>query len=156
MTNRVVLADRISVLADEQAVFVLRAVLERQGMTVSPFNRAEEEAHLREALAQPEVVDAVSPQADATSGDLARTALAHLAEDGTTADLIEHAMTLRPTGERDLGLLLVGSLVLFAFRADIKLKRDPDKGWSFEFRTKPLSDSTVAKMLGQLLGMFTK
>ena len=33
---------------------------------------------------------------------------------------------------------------------------DPKKGWSFEFRVKPLSDSAIAKALGQLLGIFTK
>ncbi len=156
MTTPVILADRIAALPDEQAVFVLQVVLERKGMSVNPFNHAEEEARLREALAQPEIVDTVAPQLDTTPGDLARTALAHLAEDNAMADLIRHAMTLRLTGERDFGVLLVGSLVLFAFHSDIKLKRDPEKGWSFEFKTKPLSDTAIAKALGQLLGMFTK
>lgn len=156
MTNSVILAGRIAVLSDEQAVFVLQVVLERQGMVVNPLNHAEDDARLRAALAQPEIVDTLIPQPDATPGDLARTALTHLAEDAAMADLIGHAMTLRPSGERDLGLLLVGSLVLFAFHSDIKLKRDPEKGWSFEFRTKPLSDSAVAKALSQLLGIFIK
>jgi hypothetical protein len=90
-------------------------------------------------------------------GDLARTALTHLADDGTTADLIQHAIMPRRTEERDLdGLLLVGSLVLFAFHSDITLKRDPEKGWTFEFKVKPLSDTAIAKALGQLLGVFTK
>ncbi len=41
-----------------------------------------------------------------------------------------------------------------AFHADINLERDPEKGWSFHFKTKPLKDSTVGKLLGQLLGNF--
>jgi hypothetical protein len=156
VTEPVDLADRIAALSDEHAVFVLRAVLDRQGMAVDPFEHTEDEARLREALSQPEIVDTVVPQPDATPGDLARTALTHLAEDDATADLVGHAMTLPPTGERDLGLFVVGSLVLFAFHSDIKLRRDPDKGWSFEFKTKPLSDTAIAKALGQLLGIFTK
>jgi hypothetical protein len=53
-------------------------------------------------------------------------------------------------------LLLVGSLVLFAFHADIKLERDPDKGWSFHLKTKPLSGTAIAKALAQLLGVYTR
>lgn len=75
------LPDRIATLVDEHAVFVLRTVLQRQGMIVDPFLQDEDEAHLREALAQPEVVDQVTPQLGATHGDLARTTLTHLAED---------------------------------------------------------------------------
>ena len=156
MTSPAVLVDRIAALTDEQAVFVLQAVMERQGVSVDPFQLTEQQTHLQEALAQPEINNVVSPQIGATPGDLARTALTHLAEDDATAQLIERAMALRPTGERDLGLLLVGSLVLFAFRADITLARDPDKGWSFRFRTKPMSDSVIGKALSQLLGVYTK
>lgn len=151
-----VLVDRITALTDEHAVLVLQAVLERQGAVVEPFQHAEEQAHLAEALAQPEISGVMAPQIGATPGDLARTALIHLAEDDVTAQLIERAMALRPTGERDLGLLLVGSLVLFAFRADITLAHDPGKGWSFRFRTKPMSDSVIGKALSQLLGVYTK
>lgn len=155
MTSPATLADRIAGLPDEHAVFVLQAVLERQGMAVDPFSHGEDEAHLREALGQPEITGDVTPEPGATHGDLARTALAHLAQDGQTADLIGHAMTLRPTGERDLGLLLVGSLVLFAFHSDIRLERDPQKGWSFHFKTKPLAGTAIAKALGQLIGFYT-
>jgi hypothetical protein len=156
VTGPAALPERIATLADEHAVFVLRTVLERQGMVVDPFRHGEDEAHLREALAQPEIVDQVTPQLGATHGDLARTALTHLAEDDATAGLIEHAMTLHPTGEREFGLLLVGSLVLFAFHSDIKLERDPHKGWSFHFKTKPLSGTAIAKALAQLLNVYTR
>jgi len=156
VTRPSALTDQIAALPDEQAVFVLHTVLERQGMIVDPFSHDKDEAHLREALAQPEITDEVTPELGVTNGDLARTALAHLAEDGASAGLIERAITQRPTGERDFGLLLVGSLVLFAFHSDIKLERDPQKGWSFHFKTKPLSGTAIAKALGQLVGFYTR
>ena len=50
-------------------------VLQRQGLTVDPFTQAEQQAHLREALTQPEITDSIEPTPGATRGDLARTAL---------------------------------------------------------------------------------
>ena len=44
--------------------------------------------------------------------------------------------------------------MLLAFRADIDLHREPGKGWTFRFRTKPLTDATIGKLLSQLLGNF--
>ena len=41
-----------------------------------------------------------------------------------------------------------------AFHAEIKLERDPAKGWSFRFHTRPLKDSTIGKLLGQLMGIY--
>ena len=92
----------------------------------------------------------------ATRGDLARTALTYLAETGdATRGLIDHAMGIAPRADRDPTLLLAtGALVLLAFRADIDLAHEPGKGWKFRFRTKGLSDSTIGKLLGQLLGNF--
>jgi hypothetical protein len=46
----------------------------------------------------------------------------------------------------------VGGLVLMAFHADINLAHDPGKGWTFHFKTKPLPDTVIGKLLGQLLG----
>jgi hypothetical protein len=103
VTGPAALPDRIATLADEHAVFVLQTVLQRQGMYVDPFQQDEDEGHLREALAQPEIADQVTPQLGATHGDLARTALTHLAEDDATAGLIEHAMTLPPPASGSSG-----------------------------------------------------
>ena len=64
-------------------------------------------------------------------------------------------MQVAPRADRDPTLLLAtGALVLLAFRADIDLAHEPGKGWKFRFRTKGLSDSTIGKLLGQLLGNF--
>jgi hypothetical protein len=156
VTRPVPLSDRIDALPDEQAVTALAMVLQRQGVTVDPLTQQAEQAHLREALAQPEVTDQIQPAPGVTDGDLARTALIHLADSNeSTRELIEHAMTIAPRAERDPLLVFgVGALVLLAFRADIDLAHEPGKGWKFRFRTKGLNDSTIGKLLSQLLGNF--
>jgi hypothetical protein len=74
-----------------------------------------------------------------------------------TKDLIQHAITRTAApAQRDPVTLAVGALVLYAFRAEINLHRDPAKGWSFQLRTKPISDTTLGRLLSQLLGVFGK
>ena len=76
-------------------------------------------------------------------GDLARTALRFLAEsDEATAAPVGQAIEIEPAeGERVVGLLLVGALVLMAFHADIEVV-DSDQGgrsgwfWSTSTRTE--------------------
>jgi hypothetical protein len=161
MSTSIELTDRIAALPDKQAVGVLARVLERQGLDVNPVVRdkewAEQEAHLRQALTQPEVAALATPDLQATAGDLARIALLRIVEtDETAAGLMERALTMLPreTEKFDPTMLAVGALVLFVFRADITLAHDPDKGWTFKFRTKGLSESTIGKLLGQLMGTY--
>lgn len=146
--------DRIATLPNDQAVAVLQLVLERRGLAVDPFTADEQQAHLQEALAQPEITEQVTPTT-ASDGDLARTALAHLLDsDATAAADVERAIAVTadagPT--RDLVLVGVGALVLLAFRADLDIAYDAGKGWRFRFKTKGLSDTTIGKLLGDLLG----
>jgi hypothetical protein len=161
MTTSSELTDRIAALPDKQAVGVLARVLQRQGVEVNPVVQgqewAQQEAHLREALAQPEVIELATPAPQASEGDLARTALLHLvATDGAAAQLVERALALPPreTEKFDPTMLAIGALVLFVFRADINLSHDPSKGWTFKFRTKGLSESTLGKLLGQLMSTY--
>ena len=86
----------------------------------------------------------------------ARTTLTYLVHtDDTTHALIEHAVTIAPRPERfDPATLIIGALVLLAFHADINLAHDPDKGWSFHFRTKALPPDTIGTILGQLYGTY--
>ena len=150
------LIDRIGALPDEQAITTLALVLQRQGRTVDPFTWADTEAHLREALTQPDIRDVADPDLDATPGALARTTLTYLAHtDDTTHDLIEHAVTIAPRPERfDPATLIIGALVLLAFHADINLAHDPEKGWTFHFRTTALLPDTIGTILGQLYGTY--
>jgi hypothetical protein len=140
-------------LSDDRAISALALVLQRQGQPVDPFTAEDTEARLREALRQSDLGTEVSPDERATRGTLARTALLHLADQDEA--LVARAITITPDASRfDPVTLSVGALVLMAFRADINLARDPKKGWTFHFRTKPLSDSTIGKLLGQLFGVF--
>jgi hypothetical protein len=148
--------EQIAALSDEHAVATLAAVLDRQGLAVDPFTQDDQRAQVREALAQPEIREQVTPEQGATDGDLARTALTYLAAtDEPTRDLVERALRIPPRPEKDPFLVLgAGALVLLAFRADIDLAHEPGKGWKFRFRTKGLSDSTIGKLLAQLMGNF--
>jgi hypothetical protein len=149
------LTDQIATLSDEEAVAALALVLERQGQTVDPFAWQQDEPKLRQALTQPEVAEVATPEPQASEGEVARTALAYLAEQDDTRALVERAIAVRPRANRfDPATLAIGALVLMAFHAEIKLERDPAKGWSFRFHARPLKDSTIGKLLGQLMGVY--
>jgi hypothetical protein len=161
MTNPVDVSQRITALSDKDAVATLALVLRRQGAALDPFSQQEQQTRLREALGQPEITNGVQTAADATDGDLARTALTYLADsDDTTSELVNQAIGIAQRdsdSERDPVLLFgVGALALWVFRADIELSHETGKGWKFRFKTKGLSDSTIAKLLGQLLGAYLK
>ncbi|MCO5996345.1 hypothetical protein [Actinoallomurus rhizosphaericola] len=149
--------DRIAALADGEAVTVLRLVLERQGVPVDSASLRRTEQHLAEAVTGAEGL--AEPDPDATPGALARTALAHLAGgDEATRELVERAIAVQ-AGSRerfDPATLGVGALVLLAFRTDVRLERDPEKGWTFKLHTKRLGDSSVGKLLSQLFGVYLK
>jgi hypothetical protein len=148
------LEHHIADLPDDQAITALALALERHGQIIDPFDAEATETRMRQALLQPDVTATTEPDQNATRGALARTALQHLARDDEA--VVTHAITITPGNTRfDPGSLAIGALVLMAFRADINLERDPDKGWSFHFRTKPLNDSTIGKLLGQLLNVLT-
>jgi hypothetical protein len=146
------LLERIEGLDDRRAVAVLAAVLEHQGFQVESVATHETQAQVDEALHQPELADYATTSNTATAGDIARLTLAELARrDPNSAADITRAMALPAVGEKfDPLTLAIGALVLFAFHADIKLEKDPKKGWSFRFATKPLKDSTIGKILGGL------
>ena len=149
------LADQVAALSDEEAVAALALVLERQGQKVDPFAWQQDEPKLRQALTQPDLTQVATPEPAASQGEVARTALAYLAEQDDTRGLVERAIAVRPRADRfDPATLAVGALVLMAFHAEIKLERDPAKGWSFRFHTRPLKDSTIGKLLGQLMGVY--
>ena len=148
MTNPV-----IGGLDDERAVRVLGLVLERQGVLVDAVELRASQEHLDEAVADARERGLAEP-VPATDGDLARAALEHLAaqsQDGR--DLVARAAAISAgEGEREPVTLAVGALVLLAFRTELRLEHNPGQGWKFALRTRPLSDSAVARILGQLLG----
>jgi hypothetical protein len=153
------LARQIAVLDDAVAIAALRLVLERQGQPVDPIELRDTQNHLEQALDQPGIRQLADPDPAATPAALARTALYHLAaQDQASADLIRHAITRTalPAERFDPITLTVGALVLYAFRTDLTLRRDPGQGWTFKLHTKSVSDTTIGHLLGQLLGVYTK
>ncbi len=140
-------------LGDERAVQVLRLVLERQGVLPDAADLRASQEHLTEALADARDRGLADP-VRATDGDLARAALEHLAaQSQDNRDLVARAAALSAGEvEREPVTLAVGALVLLVFRTELRLEHNPGQGWKFQLRTRPLSDSAVARILGQLLG----
>ena len=157
-TSLAELTSQIAALDDAHAIAALRLVLERQGQPVDPIDLRDTQNHLEQALHQPGIRQLAEPDPAATPGALARTALTHLAGNGqATRNLIQHALTrAAPPEQRDPVTLAVGALVLYAFRAEITLHHDPAQGWNFTLHTKPISDTTLGRILSQLLGTFSK
>jgi hypothetical protein len=111
------LTGQIAALDDGRAITALRLVLERQGQPLDPIDLRDTQNHLEQALHQPQTRQLAQPDPAATPGDLARTALHHLAAGQAAQDLIQHAITrATPPAQRDPVTLAVGALVLYAFR----------------------------------------
>jgi hypothetical protein len=148
----------IAGLDDARAIAVLQLVLDRQGVLTDAADLRREQDHLAEALPGALSEGLAEPEPGATAGDLARTALAHLAATGQVSQgLIAQAAAIEPgPGERELVTFAVGALVLLAFRTELQLDHDPGQGWKIKVRTRPLSDSAVGKILGQLFGAYLK
>jgi ferric-dicitrate binding protein FerR (iron transport regulator) len=148
----------IAGLDDARAIQALALVLDRQGVLTDAADLRAEQQHLAEALPAAQAQGLAEPDPAATPGDLARTALAYLAATGQVSPgLIAQAAAIEPgPGERELVTLAVGALVLLAFRTELQLDHDPGHGWKIKVRTRPLSDSAVGKILGQLFGAYLK
>lgn len=58
-------------------------------------------------------------------------------------------------GARDPITLVIVGLVVLALRPKIDIQRDPQKGWKLGFKTEPLKDSAMAKVLGKLLSVIS-
>lgn len=148
----------IAALDDTRALETLRLVLDRLGILPAADLRATQD-HLQQALPRLSHTSAIPPDLAATPGDLARTCLSHIAATipGGT-DLITRAAAITtPPGQRaDPITLTVGALILLAVRTELHLQHKPGTGWTIDLRTKPLSDTTIGKILAQLIGTYLK
>jgi hypothetical protein len=162
------LVGRIERLADDDAIGALDLVLRHQSAGHDELAVRAEEAERRflQALAVPEARHEIEARAliqpaaasgnDLTrKGDLARAALVYLAEhDGVSREDVSHVLDRpSPAGQRDPFTLVIVGVVVLALRPKIDIERDPLRGWKFVFRTEPLKDSAMAKVLGQLLSV---
>lgn len=164
------LAERIEQLSDRNAVEVPRLVLEKQ----NPYSRdisvtaEEEERRFRLVLTDPEMHRELETRAliepgyaardsRTRAGDLARAALVYLIEQGRESyDDVAHALE-RPEsmGMRDPITLVIVGLVVLALRPKIAMERDPQKSWTLSFKTEPLKDSAMSRVLNKLLSIIS-
>jgi hypothetical protein len=144
---------RILGLSDGDAIAALAAVTERRGFASDASARTIDE-RLRQAFTQQELAELVPTPERCGQGEVARATMLELARrDQAWAADIARAMELPSARERfDPATLAVGALVLFAFHAEVELRKDPSKGWYFHFHTKPLRDSAVSSILAKLFG----
>lgn len=52
--------------------------------------------------------------------------------------------------------LALGGLVLLALQTEIKVERNTTGEWRFRLHKKAMRDSTLGRLLGQLLAFYTK
>jgi hypothetical protein len=164
------LIERIEQLSDRDAVGALKLVLEKlnpDSIAIS-VTAEEEERRFRLALAEPEARQQLEARAsippapaardDLTrSGDLARAALFYLADEGgESRDDVAHALDRpEPVGTRDPITLVIVGLVVLALRPKIDIQRDSQEGWKLSFKTEPLKDSAMSKVLSKLLSVIS-
>jgi hypothetical protein len=88
-------------------------------------------------------------------GDLARATLTHLsATRPELAPVIDRAVRLADDTTRfEPATLAVGGLVLLALQTEVKVERNTAGEWQFRLHKKALRDSTLGRLLGQLLAL---
>ena len=164
------LVERIEHLSDRDAVGAPKLVLEKQNPDSSAINIAAEEEERRFRLAFAElgarqeleartlVQSAPAAEDDLNrAGDLARAALVYLVDQGgESRGDGGHALDRPETvGARDPITLVIVGLVVLALRPKIDIQRDPQEGWKLAFKTEPLKDSAMAKVLSKLLSVIS-
>jgi hypothetical protein len=144
-------------LSDEDALAALVFVLDLEDASHRDLARLDATDNLLpEAFAAtPGLEEIAAPAPGTTAGDIARAALAYLAGQEATRQLVGTAIERpRREGQRDPLTLAIGGLVLLALKSDVELKRTATGKWSFHFRLKPTKDSALAGILGKLWGLF--
>lgn len=145
---------RIEALTDEQAEAVLALAIELGGRSLDLGDLIRVQERLVEALGDPELAEVIAPGKAPSDGDLARLALRYLAD--AEPEQVRRAF-YGDDGrvERDaVAGLVIGALVLYAFSAELKIERHPEKGWSFRFHKRPLKDGMVGRVLSELYNAY--
>ena len=158
MTGFDITHERIDSLNDEQAILVLRLVVEDSRLPVPAEDWTSAKDHIGEAIAD-SGLDIYAPPVGTphSGGDLARAALHYYAESSKdSADLVDEAITYASgPGERFvLETLALGALVLAILQTDIKLNNKNGR-WSFELHKKAMSDSALARVITTFISHFT-
>jgi len=147
-------------LTEQAAIAALELVLRRAGLTPDPFAADHPHDQLRTALHHTDLLSPRDiPAQPPSDGAIARMTLLCLAErDASCRATIEHLVAHSPDPStavtRDAGSFMLGALVLLALHTDLELRKQPDKGWYFHVKVKPLPASTLGKLLGMLYAKF--
>lgn len=146
------LAARIQALPPRTAVSLLNAVTRAQvnrggAVAVDP------DAALADDLA---TAAGITPDADATDGDVATAALLLLADDPAMHHPLEHFLDHPPAVPfADPVTLGVGLAALVVLQSYVKFERDKAGKWTFKFEKQPMSDSLLKAVIAKLGGWLT-
>jgi hypothetical protein len=138
-------------LSDPQAVRALALVVDRVCRLPDPAHLRELDAQLRKASMDGNPADEFGPPP--STGEVARATLAHLvAETPELSEVVRRAGALAPdTGRFDAATLAIGGLVLIALQTEVEMRRDAKGEWRLWIHKKALRDSTLGRLLAQLV-----
>ncbi|MGH3773972.1 MAG: hypothetical protein ACRDRW_21710 [Pseudonocardiaceae bacterium] len=148
----------LDALTDRQAVRVLALVVDHHAPLPDAAQLRELDTALAHAADDPDLRPYDRPGTPPPSdGDLARATLTHLAATRPElASVIDRAVRLAEDTTRfEPAMLAVGGLVLLALHTEITVERNAAGEWQFRLHKKALSDSTLGRLLGQLLALYT-
>jgi len=149
-------AATIDALTDLQAVRVLALVVDHHAPLPDPTRFRELDTALAHADDDPDLRPYRRPGTPSPShGDLARATLTHLsATRPELAPVIDRTVRLADDTTRfEPATLAVGGLVLLALHTEVKVERNTAGEWQFRLHKKALRDSTLGRLLGQLLAL---
>jgi hypothetical protein len=147
-------------LTEQDATTALELVLRRAGLTPDPFAADHTHDQLRAALHHTDLLSPRDiPAQPPSDGNIARMTLLYLAERDASchADiehLVAHSLAPGTAVTRYAGSFMLGAMVLLALHTDLELRKQPDKGWYFHVKVKPLPASTLGKLLSMLYAKF--
>lgn len=158
--QRADLRARIEELSDEEAVSALVFFLESEQKNVSDDAlEGAQEDFFASSASDASVKQELEARAQELSpleerGELARLTLLALYEDperrALVAHVVEHPADI---GTRDFFTIAIVGAVVLALRPKIHIGKKPGEGWTVDFKTEPLKDSTMGKVIGKLLGI---
>jgi len=146
----------IDALTDLQAIRVLALVVDHHAPLPDPTRLRELDTAFAHAADDPDLRPYLRPGAPPPShGDLARATLTHLSATRPELTLaIDRAVRLADDTTRfEPATLAVGGLVLLALQTEVEVKRNTAGKWQFRLHKKALHDSTLGRLLGQLLAL---
>ncbi|MFD9516170.1 hypothetical protein [Streptomyces sp. NPDC059979] len=141
-------------LSDVQALSALRLVAYRLGLPTDMETLRTVQEALPAALPQDELPEP-PPGPPLSAGEIARAALASLADDPDSGDAVDWAVRQASDerGAREPLMLVVGALVVIALRTEVLIERHPKRGVTVRVHLKPTTGPLMRQVLSQVLGL---